>query len=93
MFDEYALVLFAFAQKLVIEAKKDGVRKLAFVSRGGHLLRLVVNEYLRSQGVDGIMAEYCYASRKVCLTNDIEEVKTLKEYLDCNCSVNPVIVV
>ena len=82
LFDEYALVLFAFAQKLVIEAKKDGVRKLAFVSRGGHLLRLVVNEYLRSQGNDGIKTDYCYASRKVCLTNDTEEVKTLKEYLD-----------
>lgn len=26
-------------------------------------------------------AAYCYASRKVCLTNDAEEVKTLKEYL------------
>ena len=48
---------------------------------GGHLLRLVVNEYLRSQGVDGIIAEYCYASRKVCITNDTEEIKMLNEYL------------
>ena len=35
LYDEYAIVLFAFAQKLVAEVKKDGVRKLAFVSRGG----------------------------------------------------------
>ena len=47
---------------------------------GGYLLRLVINEYLSSQGVDGLEADYCYASRKVCLTNDIEEVKMLNEY-------------
>ncbi len=81
LYDEYALVLFAFAQRLVAEAQKDGVRKLAFVSRGGYLLRLVVNEYLRSQGIKGIDAAYCYASRKVCLTNNADEVMTLKEYL------------
>lgn len=81
LYDEYALVLFSFAQRLVAEANKDGVRKLAFVSRGGYLLRLIVNEYFKSQGIEGVDAAYCYASRKVCLTNDAEEVKTLKEYL------------
>ena len=35
LYDEYVLVLFAFAQRLVAEVQKDGVRKLAFVSRGG----------------------------------------------------------
>lgn len=40
LYDEYALVLFAFAQRLVAEAQKDGVRKLAFVSRGGVFIKV-----------------------------------------------------
>lgn len=46
------------------------------------MLRAVFNEYIRSQGVEGIETAYCYASRKVCLTNEPNEVKTLMAYLN-----------
>lgn len=81
LFDEYALILFAFAQRLVVEVHKDEIRKLAFVSRGGYLLKIVSDEYIKSQGFQGIDSNYCYASRKVCLTNDTKDMIKLKEYI------------
>lgn len=37
LYDEYAIVLFAFAQKLISTAQEDAVGKLVFFSRGGDI--------------------------------------------------------
>ena len=82
LFDEYAIVLYHFAHELVKTASRDGAHNLAFVSRGGYFLKQVVDEYLHYAPRHNMSTAYCYASRKVCLTVNAEEQKTLKEYLD-----------
>lgn len=44
-------------------------------------MKLVTDEYIKSKGLKNIETTYCYVSRKVCLTNDADEVNILCEYL------------
>lgn len=81
-FDEYSIILFFFAQNLIKTAISDGVKKLVFVSRGGYFLKCIVDEYLKSLNIKNIHTDYCYVSRKVCLSNNKNELSLLKEYLE-----------
>lgn len=81
LFNEYALILYYFAQKLARTASTDDVKKLVFVSRGGYFLKKVVDTYLLYHPKLKIDTDYCYMSRKVCLTNDDDKQNDLKEYL------------
>lgn len=82
LFDEYALILFFFAKKLIETAISDSVKRFIFVSRGGYFLKRVVDEYLRNLNIRDIHTDYCYISRKVCLADDKKDITLLKEYLE-----------
>lgn len=82
VFDEYSIILFFFAQNLIRTAISDGTKKLVFVSRGGYFLKCIVDEYLKSLNIKNIYTDYCYVSRKVCLSNNENELSLLKEYLE-----------
>lgn len=81
IFDEYALILFFFAKKLIENAITDKASRLVFISRGGYFLKRVVDEYLEVFNIQNIQTDYCYLSRKVCLTNEPKNIAILKEYL------------
>lgn len=86
MFDEYALILYYFVQKLLQEAKQDNVHKLVFLSRGGYLLKIFTDSYIKYNHIKNIKTDYAYVSRKVCLNPEKGSLveKYLKQFLDTN---------
>ena len=80
IFEEYAIVLYAFVQRLYSDAKKSNAGKLSFLSRGGFFLQVLFDEYQKNVIVpkEQIESAYCLNSRKVCFAaKDDENAKTL----------------
>ncbi|ACX74569.1 Haloacid dehalogenase domain protein hydrolase [Fibrobacter succinogenes subsp. succinogenes S85] len=85
IFEEYAVVLYAFIQRLYSEAKKSNAEKLAFLSRGGFFLQTLFDEYQKDviSSKEQIKSAYCLNSRKVCFAakNDENAKSLLLKYL------------
>jgi len=85
LFGEYVIILYYFIYRLFSQADDDKVPRLSFLSRGGHFLKILFNEYqqLRIPTDRQIESLYCYNSRKVCLAadNSEESCLLLKDYL------------
>lgn len=84
-YQEYVIVLMYVISKLHKIAWEDRVRILSFLSRGGYLLKKLFDVYqeLCLPQDSRIKTEYCYNSRKVCLSarENHEARSLLRDYL------------
>lgn len=97
LFAEYGINLFYFSMNLHKEAKLDNAKSLAFLSRGGYLLKNCFEQYqnLAVPEDSKINAIYVKNSRRVNrdAENNSERAELLRRYLEQNGISSPAYVV
>ena len=97
LFAEYGINLFYFSRNLYKEAKLDNAKSLAFLSRGGYLLKACFEQYqnLAVDKSNKINAIYIKNSRRVNrdAEKNPESADLLRDYLEQNGISNPAYVV